>query len=159
MTLLNEPSLLILYEPTNGLDPNGMIELMDLLLKLNRERGITIVISSHLLNEIENIVSHIGIINEGSLLFQGTTLEELQRERTTGACLKLNTSNNSTALYILRMRHSKSKIENDMIRLPMLDRQNVATILRELIESGIEILELSPEKHNLETIFMGMITK
>src|SRR5688572_9889755 len=76
IALLNSPSLLILDEPTNGLDPNGMIEIRELLRSLNRDRGITILISSHLLSEIDRLVSHIGIINKGRMMFQGT-LEEL----------------------------------------------------------------------------------
>jgi ABC-2 type transport system ATP-binding protein len=75
IALLHEPSLLILDEPTNGLDPVGIIETRELLKKLNTENGITIIISSHILAEIEKLVTHTGIIHKGNLLFQGTLPE------------------------------------------------------------------------------------
>jgi ABC-2 type transport system ATP-binding protein len=71
VALLHEPSLLILDEPTNGLDPHGIHEMRKLLIALNRDSGITIVVSSHLLSEVERFVTHVGIINRGSILFQG----------------------------------------------------------------------------------------
>ena len=72
LALIGEPDLLILDEPVNGLDPIGIMETRELLLRLNQELGITIFLSSHLLNEIEKMVSHVGIINNGSMVFQGT---------------------------------------------------------------------------------------
>jgi lantibiotic transport system ATP-binding protein len=79
IALLNEPELLILDEPTNGLDPWGIIAMRELLLSLNREKGTTILISSHLLSEINKLVTHAGVISKGRLVFQGT-MEELKGE-------------------------------------------------------------------------------
>ena len=73
--LLHRPSLLILDEPTNGLDPLGIIEIRKLLIDLNRHHGCTIVVSSHLLPEIEKIATHVGILGQGRLLFQGAVGE------------------------------------------------------------------------------------
>lgn len=84
IALLNKPSLLILDEPTNGLDPNGMIEMRELLRTLNREEKMTILISSHLLSEIAKLVTHVGIINKGRLVFQDT-LDELLKKKTSPA--------------------------------------------------------------------------
>ncbi len=81
VALLHRPLLLILDEPTNGLDPNGVIEIRQLLLRLNREEGVTILISSHLLAEIEKLVTHLGIIHRGRLVFQGTLGELKQKNR------------------------------------------------------------------------------
>ncbi len=69
MALLSEPELLLLDEPVNGLDPNGIIEIRKLLVKINQEKGITIFISSHLLSEIEKMCTHVGIIAKGKLKF------------------------------------------------------------------------------------------
>jgi ABC-type multidrug transport system ATPase subunit len=80
VALLNNPSLLILDEPTNGLDPNGIIEMRDLLLELNHKQGITILISSHLLSEIEKLVTHVGIIDKGHILFEGSLDELINRQ-------------------------------------------------------------------------------
>jgi ABC-2 type transport system ATP-binding protein len=71
LALLPNPELLILDEPANGLDPAGIIELRELIKKLNKEQGMTIVISSHLLAEVEKMVSHVGIIFKGKMIFQG----------------------------------------------------------------------------------------
>jgi ABC-type multidrug transport system ATPase subunit len=75
IALLHEPPLLILDEPTNGLDPHGIVEIRDLLLRLNREQGTTIVISSHLLSEVERLVTHAGILHRGQLRSQGPLCE------------------------------------------------------------------------------------
>jgi len=79
IALLNDPALLILDEPTNGLDPEGIVAMRELFRMLNRERQVTILISSHLLGEMEKLITHAGIIHKGRLLFQGS-LEELRRE-------------------------------------------------------------------------------
>ena len=77
VALLNDPALLVLDEPTNGLDPGGMKEVRQLLQRLNREQGVTILLSSHLLHEMEKLVTHTGIINKGRLVYQGP-LDELK---------------------------------------------------------------------------------
>jgi ABC-2 type transport system ATP-binding protein len=78
MALLNEPELLLLDEPVNGLDPNGIIDIRKLLIKLNKEKGVTIFVSSHLLSEIEKMCTHVGIISKGKLRFEGT-MQELSK--------------------------------------------------------------------------------
>ena len=78
LALLSKPTLLILDEPANGLDPAGIIEIRELLIQLNRDHGITIFISSHLLNEVERTCTHVGIIHKGKLMFQGS-MAELQQ--------------------------------------------------------------------------------
>ncbi len=78
MALLSEPELLLLDEPVNGLDPNGIIDIRKLLIKLNQEKGVTIFVSSHLLSEIEKMCTHVGIISKGRLRFEGT-MQELSK--------------------------------------------------------------------------------
>ncbi|MGL2966279.1 ABC transporter ATP-binding protein [Flavobacterium sp. XGLA_31] len=79
MALLSEPELLLLDEPVNGLDPNGIIDIRKLLIKLNKEKGVTIFVSSHLLSEIEKMCTHVAIINKGKLRFEGTMQELSQK--------------------------------------------------------------------------------
>jgi ABC-type multidrug transport system ATPase subunit len=78
MALVSEPELLLLDEPVNGLDPNGIIDIRKLLIKLNKEKNVTIFVSSHLLSEIEKMCTHVGIINKGKLRFEGT-MQELSK--------------------------------------------------------------------------------
>ena len=72
LALISNPEILVLDEPVNGLDPNGMLEMRELLIKLNRENGVTILISSHLLQEIDKMVTHLGIISNGEIKFEET---------------------------------------------------------------------------------------
>lgn len=83
VALLHDPALLILDEPTNGLDPQGIVDIRQLLQKLNREQGTTIIVSSHLLSEVAKLVTHTGIIHKGNMLFQGTLNELLARHNHT----------------------------------------------------------------------------
>ncbi len=80
LALINQPTLLILDEPTNGLDPAGIQEMREMIRELPKKNGVTVFLSSHLLSEVEQTASHIGIIHEGRILFQGS-LESLRSDR------------------------------------------------------------------------------
>ena len=114
VALLHRPRLVILDEPTNGLDPNGVIEIRQLLLRLNRDEGVTIVISSHLLAEIEKLVTHLGIIHRGRLLFQGPLGELKQKNQQTSA-LRLATSDNERGLKVIRGMFPSARAVNGKI--------------------------------------------
>lgn len=157
IALLNKPSLLILDEPTNGLDPNGIIELRDLLKTLQREQGITILISSHLLSEIEKLVTHIGIINKGQLLFQGT-LSELLNRREQSASIILHTSNAQVALRLIESMNITCKHEQQNLILPNLPNERIADIARNLVREDVSIYGISRNADDLETIFMNVVS-
>jgi ABC-2 type transport system ATP-binding protein len=91
IALLHEPSLLILDEPTNGLDPHGILEMRRLLAALNRERGVTILVSSHILAEIERLVTHVGVIHQGRMRFEGT-LDALRARQAFASVTTVDTS-------------------------------------------------------------------
>ena len=101
VALLHEPTLLILDEPTNGLDPHGILEMRALLSTLNTEHGVTVLVSSHILSEIERIVTHVGVIHRGTMKFQGTLAALLSRQETS-AFTRIETSDNAAALEIAR---------------------------------------------------------
>ena len=102
LALLPKPELLVLDEPTNGLDPQGSIEVRELIRKLNKIQGMTILISSSMLAEVETIVSHVGVINGGQLVFQGT-LQQLQLLQEKQSIIRLQTSNNEAAYKLLEV--------------------------------------------------------
>ncbi len=156
IALLHNPSLLILDEPTNGLDPNGMIEIRELLIKLNREQGITIVISSHLLAEIEKLVSYVGVINKGKLLFQGT-LEELKSKQKESLHIIFETNNIEKTLQIFSGIHLTGNIEDGKIVVPSIPKKTIAYLTTQLIENDVEVYEISIVRNDLETIFMNLI--
>jgi lantibiotic transport system ATP-binding protein len=157
IALLNSPSLLVLDEPTNGLDPNGIIEIRELLRSLNREHGITILISSHLLSEIDRLVSHIGIINKGRMLFQGT-LDELKEKQQQSVSVVFETSDSQRTSEVLKAMQLEPICTNGRCELPALPRETIADINRQLVMKGIDVYEVSVVKNDLERIFIDLVS-
>lgn len=156
IALLHNPSLLILDEPTNGLDPNGMIEIRELLKDLNQQQGISILVSSHLLAEIEKLVTYVGVINKGELVFQGT-LEKLLKKQMQTSLVKLQTSNNSKSISILNSNNYISNSEGDKIVVSIASKEQVAQLNKLLVYEGIDVFELVSDNSDLESVFMNLI--
>jgi len=156
--LMHSPSLLILDEPTNGLDPSGILEIRELLQNLNKSYGITILISSHILSEIEKLVTHIGIINQGKLLFQGT-LGELMSKRRQNSFTVFETNDDSKALQIISDNGFNSRIESGKIAVPVLEKEQIAAINQKLVQSGIEVYQIGKIESDLEKIFFDVISE
>lgn len=153
LALLPNPELLILDEPSNGLDPGGIIELRQLIRRLNGEYGMTILISSHLLAEVEKMVSHVGIIFKGRLLFQGA-LPELHLFQKKGSKLFINTSDNGAACKLLQAHHPESA--EGMLSVPFLDASQTAAINRTLTSHGLDVYLLHPRENDLEQLFINL---
>ncbi|WP_224365590.1 ABC transporter ATP-binding protein [Hyalangium versicolor] len=156
IALLHSPDLLILDEPTNGLDPNGIIEMRELLKQLNREHGITIVISSHLLAEIERLVTDVGIISRGTMRFQGS-MSELRRQRPRGLAVTLRTSDDAKALRILTDQGLSASAEEGRVLMPHASDGEIAAVNRCLLSHGLDVYELHVARTDLEAIFMDLI--
>jgi lantibiotic transport system ATP-binding protein len=156
VALLHNPALLILDEPTNGLDPNGIIEIRELLLKLNRENSITIIISSHLLTEIEKLVTHVGIISKGSIVFQGT-LDELKVKQQQSLSVILDTNNFDKTSQILAQHNISFTTKDGKIILPAMAKEDIAKLNISLVNATIEVYEITIVKNDLENIFMELI--
>ncbi|MBK6397073.1 MAG: ATP-binding cassette domain-containing protein [Bacteroidetes bacterium] len=157
IALLNNPALLILDEPTNGLDPNGILEIRELLKRINAESGITIVISSHLLSEIEKLVSHVGIINNGAMLFQGT-LSDLKRQKLQASGVLFKTNDAIRSQMILKENGIDTQISDDSLIIPVFEPKQISLLNRKLMEDGIEVHEISPINNDLEKIFMNLVS-
>jgi lantibiotic transport system ATP-binding protein len=155
IALLNKPSLLILDEPTNGLDPNGIIEIRELLIKLNQEQGITIVISSHLLSEIEKLVTHIGLIHRGNILFEGTLNELLTTQKKASFAIA-HTANNPKALEILSKKYT-TVLKDEKLKINASSEDDMAEIVNILVQNGIKVYEIHRNNPDLESIFMNYI--
>jgi ABC-type multidrug transport system ATPase subunit len=154
IALLHQPRLLILDEPTNGLDPNGIIEVRELLKKLNKEHGTTVLVPSHILNEVERMATHVGIIHRGKMLFQGT-LYDLQQMKTKQSSLEIETNNNEQALQILQQQFAAHQ-QHDKILIPYHDKQQSATINKLLVQSGFDVYILQPQQSDLEQLFIDI---
>jgi lantibiotic transport system ATP-binding protein len=152
--LLGRPSLLILDEPTNGLDPAGIQEMRHLLRGLPEAFGVTIFLSTHLLNEIEQIATQIGIINKGKLIFQGSP-EKLQTKLAGNAILEVD--NPSRARQILTgMGWQVDQNGDHSLSIVSRDVQTLAKANAQLVAQGIEVYHLSQEKRSLEEIFLSL---
>lgn len=154
VALLHQPQLLILDEPTNGLDPNGIIEIRELMKKLNKEYGTTIIVSSHILNEVERMATHVGIIHKGRILFQGR-LHELQQMKTKQSLVEIETSDNAKALQLMKDQVAVQESQGKII-LPFQNKEQVATINKLLVQAGIDVYALHPQQSDLEQLFMDI---
>ena len=151
--LLGFPRLLILDEPTNGLDPAGIQEMRELICSLPARFGMTVLVSSHLLSEIDQMADHVGIIREGELVFQDT-LETLHRHSRHN--LALRTGDNEGALKLLHQSRVPCAQEEDYILLPRLDDPDAAKLIRYLIGHGVDVLRLEERQKSLEDIFLEL---
>ncbi len=155
MALLSEPELLLLDEPVNGLDPNGIIEIRKLLIRLNQEKGVTIFISSHLLAEIEKMCTHVGIIDHGKLIFEGTMME--LSGKATICKIQITLSSAKDWIDILGNDSDQVTYINDnQISLHLDNRDSIPGLIKKLIEQGAEIYEVKI-LDGLEEWFMNII--
>lgn len=152
LAMLSEPNLLILDEPTNGLDPNGIIEIRELLIRLNKEAGVTVFLSSHLLSEIEKLVTHVGILHKGQLMFQGTlpALQALQAHRST---VQLKVSQPEAALSLLQNVKDVIRLHGNHLQFPFLSEAHIAATVRQLTAHDIDIFQVAVAQHDLENLF------
>ena len=154
--LLGKPKLLLLDEPTNGLDPAGIQEMRELICSLPETLGITVLISSHLLSEIDQMASHVGIINQGALIFQDSlsVLHEHSRSK-----MLLHTSDDQTALQYLKHSGLSCHWQDGRIMLNTLEDNRIMQAVSLLVNSGIGILRLEEQQMSLEEIFLHLTGK
>ena len=168
--LLGAPKLVLLDEPTNGLDPAGIHEMRELIKSLPKQFGMTVMVSSHLLSEMEQTADHIGIISGGQLIFQDT-IAMLQARSTSQ--IYLRTSDDTGAASLLRENEDLSNLfcerkdtispdsfcyfTDNGIRRPFLPDRILAQVIRTLINHGIELYRAEEKRQNLEDIYLGMV--
>ena len=154
--LLGYPKLLILDEPTNGLDPAGIQEMRELICSLPERFGMTVVVSSHLLSEIDQMADHVAIIREGELVFQDT-LEALHgRSR---HHLALRTTNNAVARNLLMEKSVPCQEEEGYLILPILSDEIAAQLTRFLADNRLGVVRLEERQKSLEDIFLELTGK
>ena len=156
MALLGSPKLLILDEPTNGLDPAGIQEMRALIRNMPAATGATVLISSHLLGEMEQMVEQVGIIDHGHILFEGP-LTELQRHSRGNVTLRL--LDPAKAAPILRANGLTAHSDSCVVTLPPLQDALLADLVQKLAARGAGVVELTPHTKTLEEIFLSLTSE
>lgn len=156
LALLPDPELLLLDEPTNGLDPNGIIEIRSLMIELATKHEKTILVSSHLLSEIEKTATHVGIINKGQLLFQGT-IEDLHLLNKPVLTIELNNTQ-AAAQLLTREGYHIEETKADQLTLEYSSAEQSSQINSLLVQNGFNVSSLHPFRKALEELFLD-ITK
>ena len=153
VALVHSPKLIILDEPVNGLDPQGIADVRNLILRLSREMGKTVIVSSHLLSEIEIIANRMIIIHRGEKIVEGNVAELLDPANT---MVEINTTDDKTSLLKIQESKWAPFLENDKtnIRLHM-NRTDVPGLVAYLHEMEVGILSVQP-RHSLEDYFLSL---
>ena len=155
LTLLHDPDLLILDEPINGLDPAGIIHVRELLLKLNREKNMTILISSHILSELEHLATRFVFVNKGRKVADISS-QELAHQAST--YYQVQTTDNAKALDFLVQWLGQDKVAADGKDLVAIYDLEVPLpeIAKRLVNEGFELLFLGSHKNDLESVFLNL---
>ena len=154
MALARKPKLLILDEPTNGLDPAGIEEIRELIKTLPSKYGMTVMISSHILSEIDQMATIIGIINQGSLIFQErmSVLDEQRKPQ-----ILLKTSDDDTAYRFLAKLNPQRTLNG--LQLGALTDEQTGAVVRELCSNDLSVYRVEEHRESLEDIFLTLTGK
>ena len=154
-SLLHNPELLILDEPTNGLDPSGIIEIRNLIKRLPAEYGMTIIISSHLLSEIDQMATQVGIVSKGKMIFQDS-IEAMRKSAQPKIFIKVSDAEKGWRSLVAH--GIKAEHKDGLISLDECSDEKVAHIVQILVQEGILVYRVEEEKRSLEDIFLQMTT-
>ncbi|MBP1896371.1 ABC-type multidrug transport system ATPase subunit [Paenibacillus lactis] len=155
MALIANPKVLILDEPTNGLDPSGIQEVRELITRLPREFDITVLLSSHLLSEIEQVATWVGIINQGELIFQGP-LQELTARSKPYVWIETDRPLEAAAVLHDHGWDAEPEIAAGQIRTSMTNRSQSAEMIRFLVNRQFDVYRVMEKKKTLEEIFLEL---
>lgn len=153
MALLGQPALLILDEPINGLDTDGMRIMREILVDITKNYNCTVLISSHILGELEKIATHYGIIRQGKMIQELTAKEMESRAR---VFVSMKTKDMQGALKVLKGRYDNVRIEDDYLRV--YDVEDTENIVKYLIEKGHIVNEIKKNKVGLEEYYIELMS-
>ncbi|MDF2835905.1 MAG: transporter ATP-binding protein [Paenibacillus sp.] len=154
--LLGNPELLILDEPTNGLDPSGILEIRELIKEMPRQFGISVLISSHLLSEVEQMASVVGIIRRGELVFQDT-IESLRKQSQSSVTLRVSEPEDALQVLAGRGIAAETGLQSSTLSLGYAGDAVVAGAVRELVSQGHAVYRVEEERKTLEKLFLEIV--
>ncbi|MCE2685958.1 MAG: ABC transporter ATP-binding protein [Cryomorphaceae bacterium] len=154
-TLLHQPELIILDEPTTGLDPQGIIEVRDLILRLKNEQNKTVILSSHQLAEIELVANRMVIINKGQTIIEGSVAELMNAQETLLHIELVQNSQGAAALIQEILPQVKVQVSSPKTLELSIEKKHISNLNNKLVQAGFEIVALEP-KRKLEDFFIQM---
>ncbi len=153
VALVGDPDFLVLDEPVNGLDPQGIIEIRELILKLNRERQITVLISSHILDELSRLATHYGFIDNGRMVKE---ISAKELEASCRKCVRLEVTNVKALACVL----DGMKLEYNIIsgrEADIFAKVNVSKLTMALAKEGCEVISMQEREESLESYYVGLV--
>lgn len=155
ISLLSNPEFVILDEPTNGLDPKGIIEMRELIKELNEKYGTTVFISSHLLGEIEKTCTHVGIIRKGKMLYQDT-VAALKASKDKSIVIELEVDKFIEALSVLEQLEKVNTSESkEFLQIEVLHKEEITNVIDALRKKNVQVFQVNI-KNNLEELFLSL---
>ncbi|WP_431166856.1 ABC transporter ATP-binding protein [Tenacibaculum halocynthiae] len=155
ISLLSNPELIILDEPTNGLDPKGIIEMRELIKELNEKYGTTVFISSHLLSEIEKTCTHVGIIRNGKMLYQDT-VKSLKQSKSKNMIVEIEVDKFIEAMVVLEALNKENmSSEDDFIQIEVENKEEITKVIDAFRANKVQVFQASI-KNNLEELFLSL---
>lgn len=153
VALAGNPDFLVLDEPANGLDPKGIIEIRELILKLNREQQVTVLITSHILDELSKIATHYGFLDQGHMVKE-VSAKEL--EQAYGKCLRLRLSDLEAAIPVMDQRGWQYTVLPDH-QMDVFEKIPVTELVMALAERDCEVISMQEREESLESYFINLI--
>lgn len=153
IALVGSPDFLVLDEPVNGLDPQGIIEIRELILKLNRERQITVLISSHILDELSRLATHYGFIDKGHLLKE---ISARDLENACRKCIRLEVSDMNVFIRVMENLHLEYQVLSDTWA-DIFAKETITRLVLSLAKEGCEVLSLTERDESLESYYISLI--
>ena len=153
IALVNDPDFLVLDEPTNGLDPQGIIQIRELILKLNQNRQITLLISSHILDELSKLATHFGVIDNGRIVkeISAEQLEMMSRQ-----CLRLEVDNIQALIRVLDSMKLNYKLINENTA-EIYGKPSITHLIQELAAQHCEVQSIQEQDESLESYFINLV--
>ena len=153
IALAGDPDFLVLDEPVNGLDPQGIIEMRELILKLNREHQITVLISSHILDELSRLATHYGFIDGGRMVKE---ISAAELEAVCRKCVRLEVTNVQTLARVLEEMEIDYNIISDKIA-DVFTKVNVSKLTSVLSKENCELISIQERDESLESYYMNLV--